>query len=78
MNEAETKLKIQIVRKNRDEITFVFGAICVIGIVEIFAILKGFNGQLLRAVCCLIAMLVGITIPCPNIWEKIKKLKEMV
>ena len=45
-------------------------AIICIAVLEVIALLKGFNGQLLRWVIASILFVVGVTIPQPKMLKK--------
>ena len=72
------RLEINVVRKSRDELIFIFAVIAGLILLEAWALHLGFNGQLSRAVTMIIACLAGITIPNPHLWEKLKKIKELI
>ena len=74
----DPKLEISVVRKSRDELIFIFMVILCLCLLEAWALYNGINGQLSRAVTMIIACLAGVTIPNPHVWEKLKKIKEMV
>lgn len=74
----ESKLQINVVRKSRDELLFMFAVIFLICVVEGIALMKGINGTLLRIALIIMACLAGLMIPTPHLWEKLKKIKEMV
>jgi len=57
------------IKNNMNHRTLCLGIVC-ITILEIIALLKGFNGTLLKSVIAVIALGVGIIIPTPKILKR--------
>ena len=58
------KAKIKLTKEKIDGGILCIGIIC-LTVLEIFALLRGFNGTLLKLVIVIIALAIGITIPSP-------------
>jgi len=65
-NEIKTKGGISMKKQKIDWRIICTGLVCITGL-EIFAILQGINGTLLKMVLVAIAMAIGVTIPTPKI-----------
>jgi len=69
-------MKIKIGKHKKADISNIWVAIICIFVLEVLALAKGINGNLLRIVIAAIAGLAGLATPAPLIFQKIKELRK--
>ena len=63
------KAKIKLTKEKIDAGVLCIGIVC-LTVLEIFALLLGYNGTLFKLVIVVIALAIGITIPTPIMFKR--------